>query len=346
MNRIALAWLLALLGLALAHNVAIVSDAPTNREVSYLLRWVLGFAVVIFAVVAGALAYTIWKFRARPGEAGPGEAGETLPPQFEENGRLELSWTVIPLVIVLILFVLTAQALVKITRPIAGAMPVEVTARQFWWDFRYPDLGLRTSNELIIPVGRPIEVKLTSGDVIHSFWVPSLNGKTDAVPGQTTYNRFMATEPGDYYGYCAEFCGASHANMRLRVIALDQQTFERFAEAYKKYRAPEPKTASQRRGLEVFQANCAACHSVKGTAAKGVLGPDLSLFGNRLTLGSGILENTRENLIRWLTDPGAVKPGAKMPSFARLGQEDLSALADYLESLKLEGFDFSKLPQF
>ena len=329
----------AFLAVALAHNVAIVTDAPQNREVANLLRWVLAFSVVIFAGVAGALAYTVVRFRRRPGDDAP-------PPQFRENARVEFSLTLIPLVIVLLLFVLTAQALVKINRPIAGALGVEVTARQFWWDFRLPEEGVRLSNELVVPVGRPVEAKLTSADVIHSFWVPSLAGKTDAIPGQTTYNRFMATKPGNYYGYCAELCGPSHANMRFRVIALEPDEYARFVAAWKAYRAPEPKTERARRGQQLFLTRCAACHTVKGTPAAGVLGPDLSILANRLTLASGVVENTRENLIAWIQDPTRIKPAAQMPAFPDLSEADLEALADYLESLKLEGFDFAALPRY
>ena len=337
---------LLLLGAALAHNVTILSDTPVNREVAMLLKWVLAFSVVIFGGVAGFLLYTIVKFRARRDHV-PGAAGEALPAQFHENARVEFLLTLIPLLIVLLLFVLTAQALVKINRPIAGAMPVEVTARQFWWDFKYPDEGFRLSSEMVIPVGRPVEVKLTAADVIHSFWVPSLAGKTDAIPGETTYNRFQATKPGNYYGYCAELCGPSHANMRFRVIALDPDEYQRFAEAYRAYQAPEPRTEREARGQQLFLQRCAACHTVKGTPAAGVIGPDLSILGNRVTLASGIMENTRENLIRWIEDPAALKPGAQMPAFKdQLSNADLEALADYLESLKLEGFDFKALPKY
>ncbi len=331
---------LILAGLAFGHNVAIVSDSLQDREVARLLKWVLAFAVVIFGGVAGTLAYAVYRFRSRPGDTG-------LPPQFRENPRLEITLTVIPLVIVLILFVLTAQALVKINRPIAGALGVEVTARQFWWDFKIPEEGIRLSSELVVPVGRPVEAKLTSADVIHSFWVPSLAGKTDAIPGQVTYNRFMVTHPGNYYGFCAELCGPSHAQMRFRVLALDPKDYRRFVEALKAYRAPEPQTPEQRRGQKLFLSRCAACHTVKGTPAAGVIGPDLSILGNRVSLASGVLKNTPANLVRWIKDPAAVKPGAKMPAFKdQLSDADLEALAAYLESLKLPGFDFAALPKY
>ena len=330
---------LSLAGAALAHNVTILSDAPVNQEITGLLWWVLIFAVIIFGVVAGALAYTIWKFRAKPGD-------DELPPQVHGNDRMEIIWTAIPLLIVMVLFVLTAQTLVKIKRPVAGSVPIEATGWQFWWDFQYPDEGLRTAGELVIPVGQPVEVKITSGDVIHSFWPPSLTGKADAVPGEDNYLRFMATKPGNYYGYCAELCGASHANMRFRILALEREDYNRFIEAFKAYEAPAPANEPAARGQQLFNAQCAACHTVKGTPARGVIGPDLSLFGMRTTLGSGVWDNTPENLKRWIKDSSAMKPSSKMPPFTQLSDTDLEALAAYLYSLKLDGFDFAQLPRY
>jgi len=330
-------WMLA--GAAMAHNVTILSDAPVNQEITALLRWVLVFSVIIFGVVAGALAYTIWKFRARPGD-------DELPPQVHGNDRMEIIWTAIPLLIVMVLFVLTARTLVVLKQPVAGSLPVEATGWQFWWDFRYPNEGLRTAGELVIPVGRPVQVKITSGDVIHSFWPPSLTGKADAVPGQDNYLRFMATKPGNYYGYCAELCGASHANMRFRILAIDPEDYKSFVKAYKDYAAPTPDSEQAARGQQLFNTQCAACHTVKGTPARGVIGPDLSLFGMRTTMGSGVWDNTPENLKRWIRDSAAMKPGSKMPPFPQLSDADLEALSAYLYSLKLDGFDFAQLPRY
>ena len=324
---------------ALAHNVTILSDAPVNQEIAGLLVWVLVFSVIIFGVVAGALAYTVWKFRARPGD-------DELPPQVHGNDRMEIVWTLIPLLIVMVLFVLTAQTLVKLKRPVAGAMVVEAKGWQFWWDFQYPEEGLRTASELVIPVGQTVEVRITSGDVIHSFWPPSLTGKADAIPGEVNRLQFLATKPGNYYGYCAELCGDSHANMRFRILALERQDYDRFVEAYQAYTAPEPISPLEAQGKELFGAQCAACHTVKGTTARGVIGPDLSLFGLRTTLGSGVWENTPENLKRWIRDSAAMKPGSKMPAFPQLSDADLEALTAYLYSLKLDGFDFAQLPRY
>ncbi|GAA6750953.1 cytochrome c oxidase subunit II [Thermus antranikianii] len=337
MKRVVAAF--SLLGLALAqeaHRVAITHPGGSyNQEVAFLWPWVYFFSVVIFAVVAGALAYVTWKFRARPGDTGE-------PPQIHGNDRLEVVWTLIPLAIVFVLFGLTAKALIQVNRPIPGALKVEVTGYQFWWDFHYPELGLRNSNELVLPAGVPVELEITSKDVIHSFWVPGLAGKRDAIPGQTTRISFEAKEPGLYYGFCAELCGASHARMLFRVVVLPKEEFDRFVEQAKASPAP----VADERGQQVFQQNCAACHGVARSMPPGVIGPDLGLLGNRTSLGAGIVENTPENLKAWIRDPAGMKPGVQMPGFPQLSEEDLEALVRYLEGLKVEGFDFKALPKF
>lgn len=221
-------------------------------------------------------------------------------------------------------------------------MKVEVTGYQFWWDFHYPELGLRNSNELVLPAGVPVELEITSKDVIHSFWVPGLAGKRDAIPGQTTRISFEPKEPGLYYGFCAELCGASHARMLFRVVVLPKEEFDRFVEAAKASPAP----VADERGQQVFQQNCAACHGVARSMPPAVIGPELGLWGNRTSLGAGIVENTPENLKAWIRDPAGMKPGVKMPGFPQLSEEDLDALVRYLEGLKVEGFDFGALPKF
>jgi len=232
---------LLILGLVLAaepgqaggHTLNILDrDASAfNREVGGLLAWVMGFAALVFVVVTGALTYVTIKFR-RTGK----ETGE--PEQMHGNDRLEVAWTVIPTVIVLIIFGLTAQSMFKLDRPSPGAMVVEVTGYQFWWDFHYPALGLRNSNELILPAGVPVELEITSKDVIHSFWVPGLAGKRDAIPGQKTLLHFTPKEPGNYYGFCAELCGPSHSRMLFRVLVVPKEEFDRFVEAAKAYTPP------------------------------------------------------------------------------------------------------------
>jgi cytochrome c oxidase subunit 2 len=330
---------LSFLGLGLAqeaHRVSITRPGGSfNQEVAFLWPWVYFFSIVIFLVVAGALAYVTWKFRAKPGQEGE-------PPQVHGNDRLEVIWTLIPLLIILVLFGLTAKALIQVNRPIPGAMKVEVTGYQFWWDFHYPALGLRNSNELILPAGVPVELEVTSKDVIHSFWVPGLAGKRDAIPGQKTLIHFTPKEVGNYYGFCAELCGPSHARMLFRVLVVPKEEFDRFVEAARAYTPP----VADARGQEVFQQNCMACHGVQGKMPPAVIGPELGFVGNRTSLGAGIVDHTPENLKAWIKDPASMKPGVKMPGFPQLSEEDLDALVRYLEGLKVEGLDFKALPKF
>ncbi|MGC8967674.1 MAG: cytochrome c oxidase subunit II [Thermus sp.] len=330
---------LSLWGLALAqeaHRVAITHPGGSyNQEVAFLYPWVYFFSFLIFLVVAGSLAYVTWKFRAKPGDEGE-------PPQAHGNDRLEVVWTLIPLAIILVLFGLTAKALIQVNRPIPGALKVEVTGYQFWWDFNYPELGFRNSNELILPAGVPVELEITSKDVIHSFWVPGLAGKRDAIPGQKTLLHFTPEEPGNYYGFCAELCGPSHARMLFRVLVVPKEEFGRFVAAAKAYTPP----VADAMGQQVFQQNCAACHGVARSMSPAVIGPELGLWGNRTSLGAGIVENTPENLKAWIKNPEGMKPGAKMPGFPQLSEEDLNALVRYLEGLKVEGVDFKALPKF
>jgi cytochrome c oxidase subunit 2 len=330
---------LSLLGLGLAqeaHRVGITHPGGSyNQEVAFLYPWVYFFSALVFVVVAGALAYVTWKFRARPGQEGE-------PPQVHGNDRLEVIWTLIPLLIILVLFGLTAKALIQVNRPIPGAMKVEVTGYQFWWDFHYPALGLRNSNELILPAGVPVELEVTSKDVIHSFWVPGLSGKRDAIPGQKTLIHFTPKEVGNYYGFCAELCGPSHSRMLFRVLVVPKEEFDRFVEAARAYTPP----VADARGGQVFQQNCMACHGVQGKMPPAVIGPELGFVGNRTSLGAGIVDHTPENLKAWIKDPASMKPGVKMPGFPQLSEEDLDALVRYLEGLKVEGLDFKALPKF
>jgi cytochrome c oxidase subunit 2 len=330
---------LSLLGLGLAqeaHRVDITHPGGSfNQEVAFLYPWVYFFSALVFVVVAGALAYVTWKFRARPGQEGE-------PPQVHGNDRLEVIWTLIPLLIILVLFGLTAKALIQVNRPIPGAMKVEVTGYQFWWDFHYPALGLRNSNELILPAGVPVELEVTSKDVIHSFWVPGLAGKRDAIPGQKTLIHFTPKEVGNYYGFCAELCGPSHSRMLFRVLVVPKEEFDRFVEAARAYTPP----VADARGQEVFQQNCMACHGVQGKMPPAVIGPELGFVGNRVSLAAGIVDHTPENLKAWIKDPASMKPGVKMPGFPQLSEEDLDALVRYLEGLKVEGLDFKALPKF
>ena len=213
---------------------------------------------------------------------------------------------------------------------------VRVTAHQWWWEIEYsdgqPTRRVRTANELRIPTQRPVELELTADDVIHSFWVPSLQGKKDLLPGYTTRLDLVASRPGVYEGQCAEFCGFQHAHMSIDVIALDPEEYSRWYDA-QLASAPEPSDPVALHGREVFMGStCVMCHNIQGTDASGSVGPDLTHVAGRRRLAAGTLPNTLVNLAGWIRDPQAVKPGTRMPA-TQLSGEDLAALTTYLSEL-------------
>lgn len=316
-----------------------------NREVRGLLFWVTVFAALVFVIVTGALTYVSFKFRRTGLETG-------LPPQFHGNDRLELTWTFIPTIIVLIIFGLTARSMFVLDRPTPGAMVVEVHGWQFWWDFLYKEQGIRNSNELILPVGKPVAFEITGGgskdsyDVIHSFRITSMIGTQDAVPGIITRINVTPEKIGDYYGQCVELCGPSHSNMRFRVKVVDQATFDKWIAGAKAYSATTPSDPLLRKGADLYKANCAACHAIKGVSKGLLTNPDLSFFGNRTTVGSGVWENKPEYLEAWIKNAPGMKPGSKMPAFLNLSDDQAKAIAAYLLSHKVEGLELGDLPKF
>lgn len=216
-------------------------------------------------------------------------------------------------------------------------LTLQITGRQWWWDVLYEDVTpsqqIRTANEIHIPVGRPVHLRLFSSDVIHSFWVPSLHGKRDLIPGRENSLWIQADRAGVFEGQCAEFCGHQHAHMRIRVVAQPEEEFQSWMEAQRRP-AAEPVTASQQRGREVFlNHSCLMCHTVRGTIAGSRAGPDLTHLASRRSLGAVSMPNTRGHLAGWILDPQSVKPGNHMPPHA-LAAEELHALLDYLESLR------------
>lgn len=213
------------------------------------------------------------------------------------------------------------------------ALTIEVIGHQFWWEVRYPDGEITIANELYIPAGRPVHLQLTADDVIHSFWVPSLHGKMDLIPGKVNNFWIAADSVGRFRGQCAEYCGAQHANMALWVHALEPDAFERWID---RRRAPPGSDDDdlQERGFEIFtQSGCDACHAIAGTPAEGRAGPALTNIGSRLTLGAGTIRNTRSGLAAFITRSQEIKPGNEMPD-QHLEPDDLEALLDYLESLQ------------
>lgn len=210
-----------------------------------------------------------------------------------------------------------------------------VTGHQWWWEVRYSGAEtFTTANEIHIPVGRPVIVGLRSADVIHSFWVPKLHGKVDLIPGQTNYVRVEADRAGTFQGECAEFCGEQHAHMRLMVVAQQPDEYQRWL-SQMRADAVEPTDPVAKHGQDVFLSQaCALCHTIRGTLAQGVTGPDLTHIGSHHTLAGGELPNTPGNLAAWVTSAQNLKPGVKMPNISTLDGQDLRALVTYLESLK------------
>ena len=276
---------------------------PDSDKIDGLFRLVLWIAVGVFVVVEAALLYAIVVFRRRKGHD-PGVR------QVHGNTRLEIMWTIIPSVVLAVIAVPTIATLFDIREAPAAeenALQVEVIGHQWWWEFRYPEFGFSTANEMHIPAGRPVYLSMTSADVIHSFWVPRLNGKRDVVPGRVTNLTIEADEPGVYLGQCAEFCGLAHADMRQRVFAHSEGDFESWAIA-QAAPAAVPASGSAAAGWETFQVVCASCHAIDGTSAGAQLAPNLTHFASRTTFAGATLSNTEGHLREWLRDPSSLKP--------------------------------------
>jgi cytochrome c oxidase subunit 2 len=213
---------------------------------------------------------------------------------------------------------------------------IHVTAKQWWWRIQYraPDGSIETANELRLPVGERIELQLMSPDVIHSFWVPSLAGKMDMIPGRVTRLALEPTRAGTFRGACAEYCGASHAFMAFSVVVMERDAFRQWLDGQRRPAQP-PAGAMAQRGEALFMANgCAACHMIRGTPAAGAIGPDLTHVGSRGRIAADTLPNEAEALVRWIAQSDRIKPGVHMPAFRTLGAADLTAVAAYLGSLQ------------
>jgi cytochrome c oxidase subunit 2 len=304
------------------------TPATEIRDLSYFVLEITG---TIFVVVGGLLTYVIIRFRAR------GE-DDREPAQIYGSTQVELAWTVIPVLIVVVLFLTTARMIFAIQdapKP-KSAISVNVVGHQFWWEYRYPDLDIIAANELHVPLSsssdeKPTYLKLLSADVDHSYWVPQLSGKTDLIPNHPNDLWIDPMQPGLYLGQCAQFCGVEHAKMLLRVYV---DTPEQFAAWVKNQQQPGVQDPSVAAGRRVFETQaCMNCHAVKGTAATGRFGPDLTHLMSRATLASGIIENNPTNLRQWIKDPDSLKPGALMPAM-QLTDEQLDQLTAYLATLK------------
>jgi cytochrome c oxidase subunit II len=291
----------------------------------------MAVCAVIFLIVGGLLAYTTIRFRRRAADDG------SEPPQIYGSNQIELAWTVLPVLIVFVLILVTSRTIADVqNKPAApDSLKVTVVGHQWWWEIRYPDLGIVTANEVHVPVSdvakpRQTFLRLESADVAHSFWVPQLAGKTDLIPNRVNLMWIEPKQVGTYLGNCAEYCGTQHARMLLRVIAHEPDDFARWAAAQRQNGTDDPRV---RAGRDVFfSTSCVNCHTISGTSARGRFGPDLTHLMSRDTLASGAAPNTPEKLRAWVRDPQTIKDGALMPNM-QLTDKELDQLVAYLLTL-------------
>ncbi|MSQ14302.1 MAG: cytochrome c oxidase subunit II [Dehalococcoidia bacterium] len=318
------------------------SAASLELDLFALIWWLM---VAVFVVLEGVLLYVVLRYRKRPGQE------DVLPVQTHGNTKLEIAWTIAPALVLVALMFPTIQGLGILSEKHGGdAINVKVIGHQWWWEFQYPDYGTNpqgqplvvTANEMHIPAGKKVNLALESADVIHSFWVPRLAGKTDLIPNHHNTMWIDAKNPGEYYGQCAEFCGTEHGMMKLRVIADTQGEFEAWVSAQK---SPQPAaTGVAAQGATLFLTKgCIACHTIAGNpAAQGKIGPNLTHVGSRTTVVAGFFENNTENLTKWIQNPDSLKSGNimgrdapvyKVPELA-MTDEDVKMLVAYMQSLK------------
>jgi cytochrome c oxidase subunit II len=293
---------------------------------------VLTITGLIFLIVFSLLVYSVVKYRRRGGDDG------REPPQVYGSNQVELAWTVIPVLVVLVLFLATARVIHSIQdapKP-RGTIEVIAIGHQFWWEFRYPSLGVVTADELHVPVSDPAHpsptfITLLSADTDHSFWVPNLAGKTDLIPNRANHTWIDPHKTGLYLGQCAQYCGMQHAKMLLRVYVDSRAEFDEWIE---RERMPAAADSGADEGRRIFESTaCVNCHAVSGTVADGRFGPDLTHLMERNTIASGAAPNTRENLRTWIRNPDSIKPGSLMPAM-QLNDHDLDAVTAYLETLR------------
>lgn len=300
-------------------------DGTVSERINELFFPIGLIAIAILIGVEAAIIYIVIRFRRR-------DTDTMLPRQTHGSTRLEIAWTIAPTVLMIGVGVPTIITVFDLADAPDDAMEIRVVANQWWWEFEYPEFDFVTANEMHIPVDRPVKLLLESNDVIHSFWVPRLAGKTDVIPNRNNTMWLDAKEPDVYAGQCAEFCGLSHALMRFLVIAEEPDDFDEWVELQQSD-AITPADSDALQGMEFFGTTCGVCHTVKGTDAGGQVGPNLTHFADRQTLAAGVLERTPENIARWLRNPQDVKPGAKMPNLG-LSDEEIRILTAYLQSLE------------
>ncbi len=317
------------------------SISPTNifapvstpaHSILGLSLFVLAVTAAIFVIVFSLLVYCVVRFGKRADDDG------REPAQVYGSNQVELAWTVIPVLIIVVLFLATAQVIASIQKAAQPGNAIQVIAigHQFWWEYRYPGLKVVTANELHVPVSDPAQptptfITLLSADTDHSFWVPRLAGKTDLIPNHPNTMWIDPQLTGLYLGQCAQYCGTQHAKMLLRVYVQSRQEFDGWIE---KQSQPAQASAAVSEGQRIFETTaCINCHAVTGTVADGRFGPDLTHLMSRETIAAGAAPNTLENLRLWIQNPEAIKPGSKMPAMG-LSDHELDAVTTYLATLR------------
>jgi cytochrome c oxidase subunit 2 len=304
-------------------------QGPFARRIDDLFWPVFWVAVAMFALVEGGVLLAALLFRDR--------AGRKDPRQIHGNTRLEILWTVIPVAILASIAVPTVRGVLDLTKCSPSAYPIEVIGHQWWFEYRYPEAaGVETANVMVIPVGREVCASMTSHDVLHNFWVPTLNGKRYLVPGQTTVLRLQADQPGLYQGQCAEFCGLSHSLMKARVRAVPENEFAAWLEHQAQPAAEPAQGTPAYDGYQIYLNRCIQCHTINPfnqVQAANFNGPNLTHFMDRGVLAGAYRDYSRENLATWLANPPGQKPGSYMPNLA-LTQQEIDALIEFLETLQ------------
>jgi len=305
-------------------------ESPQAQAIFDLFLVVLLISGIIFIIVTGLIAVALWR----------GRALEAQPKQDFGSHKAEMFWMTGPIIIVIWItaisakLILTINAVPKIHAASDETVEADltVTGHQWWWEIQHNDSGIVAANEIYIPSGKKLRVKLQSADVIHCFWVPELARKMDVIPGRDNFIWLEANSPGTYQGRCSEYCGTQHAWMNFKVYVLSPEDYETW-QAGKKVAPNDPTEADAVAGEQLFFAHtCSHCHTIRGTTAKATIGPDLTRVASRKELAGGAIENSTENLTLWMKNPQAIKPGCKMPNF-QLNDEHARQIVAYLESL-------------
>ena len=301
--------------------------SPQEQVISHLFILLLFILAGIFVLVLWLVAYNSIRYRRRAG------AGE--PTQRSGLRWLEIVWTALPVLLLAVIFVLTVRDMRRSDPPTPQRTPdVVLIGHQWWWEVRYPQTGVITANEIHLPTGKAQLVEFRAADVIHDFWVPQVSRKLDMIPGHPHRMWLDVTQPGTYLGACAEFCGAEHAWMRLRVVAQPPDQFRTWLRQQQQVPA-QPSGGAAEQGRKIYQQyTCGNCHAIRGTPQNQVrVAPDLTHIASRETLGAGVLDNTPRNLARWMQNPQLIKPACYMPNF-RLNGQQVQDLVAYLETLR------------